>query len=436
MTQGTSAPLHRHPALGRLAVAACAFFLAGCGQMLQLRDDIREAKNSITWFKGTTASADCTDCPTIIVALGDVAGKRVLSYRVYEKPGNFVLIAPVDTSYLLAFNDLNGDFAYQPGEPAAWHDLERQDGPAQQRDNIRLDMQQPSATIPESLQMGNLFELRGAVLGLIGVQLGTETTIDSPLFDRDIAGLGMWQPVHFMKSGHAGIYFLEPYTPTKTPVLFVHGIGGSPRDFATMINALDRRKFQPWVLYYPSGLELPAMSNGILGLLSALHLRYRFNDLHLVAHSMGGLVSRGYLAACERQENCEYVRSFTSISSPFGGDSAAQSGVDYSPVVMPVWKSLAPSSRFLQSLFARPLPHGVPHYMLFGYRNTSRMRAESSDGTIRLHSQLRPEAQAQAATVFGYDEDHTSILDSTAVHTHVERILLRHTPGYAGVLDY
>ena len=424
-----SAPTHW---LRRLALTACALLLAGCGQLLQLRSDILEGKNSIAWFRGTVESPNCADCPMIIVALADVSGKRVQSYRVYENPGNFVLAAPVDSRYILAFNDLNGDFEYQPDEPAAWHELKAHEGIAHRRDNIQLFMRQPGESIPGTLQIGNLFALRGAALGLIGVQLGSDTTLDSPLFDPDIAGLGMWQPIRFMKAGYAGIYFLEPYTAQKTPVLFLHGIGGSPRDFASMINTLDRKKFQPWVLYYPSGLELPAMGGGVLGLLSALHLRYRFDNLHLVAHSMGGLVARGYLAACEEAENCEYVRSFTSISSPFGGDSAAQSGVDYSPVVMPVWKSLAPGSRFLQRLFAKPMPNGAPHYMLFGYRNSSRVRSGSSDGTVRLSSLLRPEAQKQAAAMFGYDEDHESILESTEVHAHIGRILLHHTPGYSG----
>lgn len=425
-----SAPIHW---LRRLTLAACALLLAGCSPLLQLRNDILEGKNSITWFRGKVDSPDCADCPMIIVALADVAGKRVQSYRVYENPGDFVLAAPVDTRYLLAFNDLNGDFEYQPEEPAAWHELQAHDGIAQRRDNILLTLRNPAESVPENLQIGNLFALQGAALGLIGVQLGKETTLDSPIFDPDIAGLGMWQPIRFMKAGYAGIYFLEAYSPQKTPVLFIHGIGGSPRDFASMINALDRKKFQPWLLYYPSGLELPAMGGGVLGLLSALHLRYRFDDLHLVAHSMGGLVARSYLGACEEADNCQYLRSFTSISSPFGGDSAAQSGVDYSPVVMPVWKSLAPGSRFMQRLFAKPMPHAAPHYLLFGYRNTSRVRSDSSDGTIRLSSLLRPEAQNQATALFGYDEDHESILESAEVHAHIGRILLHHTPGHSGL---
>lgn len=425
-----ASPVSRHQLIACrwLAVAIGTLILSGCGQLFQLREDIREGRNAYTWLRGIVESPACPGCPTILVALADTTGKRVLSYRVYERPSDFLLPIPVEANHLLAFNDLNGDFEYQPEEPAAWHDLPREADGKPGRAAIRLTMVQPASAIPASLDLGNLFELRGTHPGLIEMQLGTETTLDAPLFDADIAGLGMWQPVNFMKSGHAGIYFLEPYAPDKTPVLFIHGIGGSPRDFATMINRLDRQRFQPWLLYYPSGLELTATGSGMLGLLSALHLRYQFDDLHLVAHSMGGLVSRSYLSACERLENCRYLRSFTSISSPFGGDSAAQEGVERSPIVMPVWKSLSPASRFLKELFARPLPHDVPHHMVFGYHNTSRVRPESSDGTIRLLSQLRPEAQRQATSLFGYDEDHTSILDNPDLHARIGRIL-RHPTG-------
>ena len=71
-----------------------------------------------------------------------------------------------------------------------------------------------------------------------------------------------------LKEGYAGIYFLEPYAKDKTPVLFVHGIGGSPRDLEDIIAALDRRRFQPWLMNYPSGLDIRALGDGLVGLLA------------------------------------------------------------------------------------------------------------------------------------------------------------------------
>jgi len=270
---------------------------------------------------------------------------------------------------------------------------------------------------------GNLFDLRGMTLGSIDVELGSLASLDDSRFDADKAEMGLWQPLSFMKEGYAGIYFLEEYDPAKTPILFVHGINGSPRDFSSLIGSLEHKQFQPWVFYYPSGIDLAAMSDGMDGMLSELRHRYPFKTLHVVAHSMGGLVSRGYVKACTKNQNCTYLSSFTSMSSPFGGHQSAQSGVDYAPVVVPVWRSMAPDSRFLKELFADPLPVGIPHHLLFGYRNNVLVGTTSGDGTISLVSQLRWEAQAQATSLRGFDEDHLSILNADAVHKHFNRLL-------------
>jgi hypothetical protein len=124
-----------------------------------------------------------------------------------------------------------------------------------------------------------------------------------------------------------------------------------------------------------------------------------------------------------REEECDYVRSFTSISSPFGGASAARSGIAYAPVVMPVWRSMAPESDFLRELFATPLPRGVHHHLLFGYHNTSTLSSQSGDGTIPLASQLRAAAQEQAKSLHGIDEDHMSILANAQTWRYVEAII-------------
>jgi pimeloyl-ACP methyl ester carboxylesterase len=58
---------------------------------------------------------------------------------------------------------------------------------------------------------------------------------------------------------------------------------------------MDRTKYQPWLFYYPSGLQIPTLGNGLLGMLNELWLEHRFHELHIVAHSMGGLVTRSFL---------------------------------------------------------------------------------------------------------------------------------------------
>ncbi len=55
-----------------------------------------------------------------------------------------------------------------------------------------------------------------------------------------------------------GIFFLEPFDPNKIPIIFIHGLMSSPHAWINFINNLDhdpefRRRYQPCVLFYPSG---------------------------------------------------------------------------------------------------------------------------------------------------------------------------------------
>jgi pimeloyl-ACP methyl ester carboxylesterase len=403
-----------------------SLLLSACGNFLDLRKDLREANDHLAQLAGVVSSPSCRDCPTILVALGDEAGKIVHSYRIYEHPGDFEIITFGGAKYLLAFNDLNDDFEYRAGEPCAVKALPDTFGPGKRVDHLELTLDPGNQC---SSHFGNLFKLRGSTNGEIDVELGKVVALDDPMFEPRVATIGMWQPLRFMKEGHAGLFFLEPYSRSKVPVLFVHGINATPRDFTSLIARLDRKKYQPWVLYYPSGLEIGALGDGLLAMLSELQHRYDFQQLHLISHSMGGLVSRAYLGACVKSESCSYLRSFISISAPFGGHEAAQSGVDRAPTVMPVWRSLAPGSPFLNELFATPLPHDLPHHLLFGYHNTSLISRQSGDGSISLASQLRYEAQQQAADQRGFNEDHGSILLSDEMLDYVSDLLGRDKPG-------
>ena len=206
-------------------------------------------------------------------------------------------------------------------------------------------------------------------------------------------------------------------------MLFVHGITGTPRNFTTLVERLDDKRFQAWVLSYPSGLRLSWLARGLYQFLEVAHRQYGFDELHLVAHSMGGLVSRGSVNLCTQNETCKYLSSYTTLSTPWSGVASAQSGVKWAPTVVPVWWDLAPDSEYVSTLFETPLPRDVPYHLLFGFQQDGIFASGSSDGVIKLTSQLREEAQRQAWTMRGYDENHVSILKSPAVIDKVTDIL-------------
>lgn len=406
-----------------LVVLSCLALLTGCGNFGRLAADILETQERLRVVSGQIEAPACKDCEVIVVVMGDDHGQEIHNYRVFERPGRFRLAALHDSRFLVAFQDLNRDFAYQSNEPAVWYDLSGSLIKRGDVENIVLSLNGPSARpLPPALE--NLFELRGNSLGKIDVQLGKVVSLDDERFSRESATMSMWEPIGFMKAGRAGIFFLEPYDPAKIPVLFVHGINGTGRNFASMIEHLDRQRFQPWVLNYPSGMDLRALGDGLVGLLAELRHRYGFSRMHLVAHSMGGLLVREYLAECARTNSCDYVGNFVSISSPYGGIPNMELWLDFARVVMPAWRNLVPDGPFLKNLFALPLPNGVRHTLLISYRNTSSFSRESSDGVIPLKSQFQRDAQRQAVTIRGFDEDHVSILQSPDVHSEVNLALL------------
>jgi pimeloyl-ACP methyl ester carboxylesterase len=101
-----------------------------------------------------------------------------------------------------------------------------------------------------------------------------------------------------------GIRMLEPYQPGKIPVLLVHGLLSSPLTWAPALNDLNgdpvlRQHFQFWTYFYPSSQPYLVTAAELRGALARLrrdldpdHRDPALDDMVLVAHSMGGLVSK------------------------------------------------------------------------------------------------------------------------------------------------
>lgn len=399
-----------------LGVGVLCALLGGCTLFADSQRDLDHYNASVVRLSGTLSSEVCSDCMVVVVAM-DARG-QALGYKLFRRTGPFELLTGSAAQSVFAFHDNNANLQYDPGEPFAWQLLPAPGLLATTLNLRRAAVQPVSGAQPQ----GSLFALRNKLVADVEVQLGRQSELQDARFGPDKAALGMWQPMAFMRDGLAGIYFLEPYDKDKIPVLFVHGIYATPRDFEALLQRIDRRRYQPWLLYYPTGLELPAVSTGLLGMLNELWAEHRFGELHIVAHSMGGLVVRDFLNACMESRGCSYVRSYTSISTPFGGDVWAQAGIKHSPLVLPVWHSMSPDGDFLGKLFVRPLPGDLPHHLVFGFRNTSLISSRSGDGTIPLESQLRTEAQQQATSMRGFDEDHTSILANPLLGEHLQAI--------------
>lgn len=401
---------------------ALAVSTPGC-DFDRLEDDLSRLEEAFYPFSGTI-SVEGTDADAImIVALHDAEGADIAGFRVQSRPGRFEIRSDLAPTFFFAFDDLNKDLKFQPNEPNGWAAGGRAINPAADTtDDIEITILPAAAGRPIPTRLIDE-PLQNHLSDNVNINIGTVSALDDPLFSREEGRKGLWEPYAFMEDGGSGIHFLEPYDSSRAPVLFVHGIYGSPRDFAALIDSLDRSKFQAWVLSYPSGLPLSTMGNGMYQMIEVLHRQLDFDELHVVAHSMGGLVSRDALNDCVRNGDCEFVRSYTTISTPWNGVASAALGVDWAPTVVPVWRDLDPGGEFIRTLFDTPLPDHVRYHLLFGFKRDSIFGAASSDGVIELSSMLRQEAQDEADSIRGYDDDHTGILSDPAVIRKLAQIL-------------
>ena len=168
--------------------------------------------------------------------------------------------------------------------------------------------------VPEQTQVCVLefFDpLRANQIQLAGnwVPLETDLTaplaffLDSPEYrKRDRATEGLLDPDDAQQ--RRGLYMIEPYDPDRIPVLMVHGLWSSPLTWMDMFNDLRsfpeiRERYQFWFYLYPSGQPFWLSATQLRSDLFAMRQTFdplaqddAVDNMVLVGHSMGGLVSR------------------------------------------------------------------------------------------------------------------------------------------------
>ena len=237
-------------------------------------------------------------------------------------------------------------------------------------------------------------------------------SLDAPAFVESFGRKGLWQPLSFVRERRGGVYLLEPYDPTKVPVLFIHGAGGTPQDWRYFINQLDRTRYQAWAFYYPTGLPVELSASWLNDFVTELHAKYGFSQLVVAGHSMGGLVARRFVALNARTGR-DYVKLLVTFATPWGGVPMARLGASLGPYAIPSWRDLAPDSMLLRKVQAENLPPAVQHHLFYGYREDG--TPFDSDGVITVASQREASIERTAAQVHGFRTDHSGILDDASV---------------------
>ena len=404
--------------------------LSGCF-LVKVKKEVREYLAS-TVLVGTVATAFPGKGPIIVAAYTMGRGKRAVAhYTVLHEAGEFELMVAEGNYYIFAYWDKNSNLVYDAGEPAGQYGdpklVVAPSGGVVGGHDIAIPEFAQEIDVPAGFEISSVKPQK-----LYSRLSGAIVDLDDELFSEENGRKGYWEAISFYKQFGGNIYFIEAYDPEKIPILFVHGANSTPRSWKYFVENIDRKRFQPWFFYYPSGARIRGMSYLLLWKLQNLKSRYGFEQLYITAHSMGGLVSRSFIM--DHFASFPYVRLFVSLATPWGGAGMAEYGVSQSPVVVPCWMDMQPKSEFIKSLYREKMPEEISFYMFFGHQGSRNPFRSNNDSAIALASLLDRRAQSEAKMNYAFDEDHVSIIQSKAVVDQYNAIISAFTHPSGGYL--
>jgi len=347
------------------------------------------------------------------------AHELVGSREVIPARGLFGMLLPAGSYDLVYFADVNRDGYYSTNEVV---------GRTSEETPVRVDASTstdgvivPAPAIPIDLSGAEVSET--AIRVVVDPDPMVVDSVADPIFDPQNGELGVYKPSAFMAKMNV-LYSIGEPDFKKHQVLLVHGIDGTPRDFATLIPSLDPQRYRAWVFYYPSGLPLDKLGKILALVVQKLTAVSPDMRLALVAHSMGGLVGRRAVNELCRTGKPEYLRVYASFDTPYGGVEAAAGAVKRGTELVPSWIDVAAGSPFLDRMHAMPLPEDLPFHLFFGWGlHGHHGPSPAGDGTITLASQLDPRAQAVATAMSGYGQTHVGILSDKAALEELSFVL-------------
>ena len=248
------------------------------------------------------------------------------------------------------------------------------------------------------------------------------------LFDDANVRLGLWGSPVFMRNYGTALLLTAPYDNRRTPVFLVHGINGSPRDFAALVSQFRASSYQPIVFYYPTGMPLADASRELGARMHEFLDRHPTNAFAVVGHSMGGLVAKGALDRSNGGRDFPAWKALVGISSPWSGVAPAAQAHRL-PVHPASWDDLAPTSTYVRRINMTPIPRRIGFYVLYGVRGNNSLASVlgNNDGRLSVTSMSDTGLGATARGSFAFEEDHTSILRASGVLARLQIVLDRET---------
>ena len=372
----------------------------------------------------TSGSCDCYSYPMSIAAYSNRYKRfeRVDTMHFASSGTHFGLNLPAGNYELLVFADKNRNQLFERAEVVGRRSIAL--GAEESPENVLTDVEIELA-LPVEVEGIETFEvLEPAEFKKSYFFPGTAIrSLNDRIFDQGISTLGMYDPAAFFEISPTGFYALEEYSPFKIPVIFVHGIGGSAREFKSIVEQIDRRRFQPWFFHYASGGDLDQLAELFYQIyLSGKVASMEEMPIVIVAHSMGGLVVREAFNRYKNNSRENKVAQLITIATPFMGHPGAAMGEKHGIIVLPAWRDLNPENDFMKNLYRKPLPADTQYNLIYAYQNKKALKfGENTDGVVPLSSQLRSEAQEEAREQFGFNNTHTGVLQSEKLIAYIQK---------------
>ncbi|WP_444996984.1 DUF413 domain-containing protein [Aliikangiella sp. IMCC44359] len=369
-------------------------------------------------------SCQCAQYPMAIAAYSNKfkPNERVDTMYFANSDTHYGLNLPEGSYQLLVFADKNKNNLFEPNEVVGNKKITLNNQYAPENVLAHIDIKLNQITQPSWVQA-----IKPPVARELHKSLffpgGTIRHLSDPIFDKSTVTLGMYDPAAFLEKVPTMFYALEEELSYKIPVIFVHGIAGSPREFEPIIQNLDRNRYKPWFFYYPSGGDLNQLATLFYQIfLSGKVIPQNDTPMIIIAHSMGGLVVREALNQYEQHPDENKVELLITMASPFGGHAAAATGEKHGLIVLPAWRDLNPNNQFINNLFRKPLANTINHQLIYAYQNDSTLKfGDNSDGVVDLLSQLNIKAQQQSNKQFGFNSTHTGILKDQEVIQYIHK---------------
>ena len=174
---------------------------------------------------------------------------------------------------------------------------------------------------------------------------------------------------------------LDPIEPDGyPPLIFVHGFGGNRGNFLLMswyLRLLGRRR--SYKIHFDSEQSIKSMTAALARFINDVRKVTGENQVEIVAHSLGGLISR---LAISKYRLSPHVKTLITLGSPHHGTYSAR----YANTA--IIKEIRPDSKLIKELEKKHWPKGVRGVTFWSKNDLMILPSESAamDGTTKIEA--------------------------------------------------